>query len=151
MKPLIILIAVFVLFTGISVLTTGHWNETVGGNLAMFSLLCFTALGHFLFTSGMALMIPPFIPFKTGLVYITGVVEVLLGILLLVPSLRSLAGYGLIVFFVLLTPANIYAAVKRLDIEKGTYTGPGLAYLWFRIPLQLFFIGWVYYFSIFAG
>jgi uncharacterized membrane protein len=42
---------------------------------------------------------------------------------------------------------NIYAATQHIDIEKGTFTGPTTPYLWFRIPLQLLFIGWVYYSS----
>jgi uncharacterized membrane protein len=128
--------------------TTGSWNLAFGGCLSMCLMLCFTAIGHILFTKGMTLMIPPFIPFKTALVIGTGVLEVLLGGALLSPSLRPFAGYALIVFFILILPGNIYAAFRQLDIEKGTFDGPGLNYLRFRVPLQLFFIIWVYYFSI---
>ena len=46
----------------------------------MFLMLCFTALGHILFVRGMSMMIPPFIPFKTAMVYITGLVEIILGL-----------------------------------------------------------------------
>ena len=148
MDLLIILIAVTAIFTGISKIRTGKWNLKFAGNLAMFIMLCFTALGHILFTNGMSMMIPSFIPFKTAFVYLTGLTEVILGLALLVPSLRSYAGYALIVFFILILPANIYQAVQHLDLRTGTYTGPGPAYLWFRIPLQIFLIGWIYYFSI---
>jgi uncharacterized membrane protein len=92
-------------------------------------------------------MIPPVVPGKTFLVYLTGVAELALGIGLLFHSSRHLSGVVLIAFFVLLLPANIYAAQRHLDLEKATYSGPGPAYLWFRIPLQLLFIGWVIYFS----
>ncbi len=148
MKPLILLIVAFAAFTGISRLTTGNLNLEFAGNLAMLIMLCFTALGHFLFPKGMSLMIPQFFPFKKALVYLTSLAEVILGLALLFPSSRPFAGYGLIAFFILIVPANIYAAIHHLDIEKGTYTGPGPEYLWFRIPMQLFLIGWVYYFSI---
>ncbi len=148
MKPLILLIVVFAAFTSISRLTTGNWNLQFAGNLAMLIMLCFTALGHILFPKGMSLMIPPLFPFKKALGYLTGLAEVILGLALLSPSTRPYAGYGLIVFFILIVPANIYAAIHHLDIEKGTYTGPGPGYLWFRIPMQLFLIGWVYYFSM---
>ncbi len=148
MKPLILLIAVFAAFVAGSKAITGNWNILFGGNLAMCMMLFLTATGHVLFTKGMAMMIPPFIPYKTGLVYITGVIEVLLGLGLLSQFLRPYAGYTLIVFFILILPANVYAAAERLDLEKGTFTGPGLAYLWFRIPEQLFFILWVYYFGV---
>ncbi len=79
MKPLILLIAVFAVFSACSKLLTGDWNLPFGGNLAMCLMLCFTAMGHFMFTKGMSMMIPPFLPFKTGLVYGTGVLEVILG------------------------------------------------------------------------
>lgn len=148
MKPLILLISVFILFSVISKLTTGDWNLVFAGNLAMCSMLCFTAIGHFVFSKGMSMIIPPFVPFKVGLVYLTGVLEIVLAVGLLFASTRSFTGYLLILFFILISPANIYAATKHINIEKGTFTGPGTSYLWFRIPLQLMFIGWVYYFSI---
>ncbi|MFY0255471.1 hypothetical protein ACDQ55_16115 [Chitinophaga sp. 30R24] len=148
MKPLFLLLGVFALSATVAVITAGDWYLSFCGNLAMCAMLCFTALGHVLFTKGMVLMIPPFIPGRVALVYITGVLEVLLGVALLLPDTRLMAGYALIAFFVAILPANIYAATKSIDLEKGTYNGPGLSYLWFRVPLQLFFIGWVYFFAI---
>ena len=148
MKPLITLLVVFIAATLTARFRTGSWGLPFSGNLAMCCMLWLTAIGHFLFTKGMAMMLPPFIPFKEAVVYITAVMEVLFGIALLVPAFRSTTGYLLIIFFVLILPANIYEAVIHLNMEKGTYDGPGLVYLWFRIPLQIFFIAWVYYFAI---
>lgn len=152
MKPLVILLAVF----GLSCLAfwfiTGldHRNLVFCGNLAMCVMLCFTALGHFLFPKGMAMMIPPLVSpgSRITLVYITGVAEIAFAIALVFPASRWQAGYALCIFFQLILPANLYAAKHHIDLEKGTTTGPGPAYLWFRIPLQLFFIAWVYYFAI---
>lgn len=148
MKPFYLLLAVFVLSIGISKITTGNWNWSFGGNLAMALMLCFTALGHFLFTKGMTLMVPDFIPFKTALIYLTGIAEIILGIALLFPSLRAYAGLAIIIFLVLILPANIYAAVYHVNYEKASFDGPGISYLWIRIPLQATFIAWLYYFSI---
>jgi uncharacterized membrane protein len=92
----------------------------------------------------MSMMIPQSIPFKTGLVYFTGVVEIAAAIGLLIPALVTVTGWLLIVFFILLLPANIYAAIKHVDFEKATYHGRGLDYLWFRVPLQIIFIVWIY-------
>lgn len=89
-------------------------------------------------------MIPPIVPFKTELVYFTGAAEILLGVGLLIPGLRMYSGYILIVFFILLLPANIYAAIKHIDFQKGTFNGNGITYLWFRVPLQALFIVWTY-------
>jgi len=151
MKPLVILLAVFIISTLLFQLITHSWNLIFCGNLAMCAMLCFTALGHFLFTKGMALMIPPMIPHKTALVYLTGIAEIGFGFALLSPALRPYAGYIIIAFFILIFPANIYAAIRHLDLEKATYTGPGPGYLWFRVPEQLFFIAWVVYFSVCAS
>lgn len=42
----------------------------------------------------------------------------------------------------------IYGSIKHLDIQKATFDGNGLNYLWFRIPLQILFIVWTYLSSI---
>jgi uncharacterized membrane protein len=124
MKPLIVLIASFTATVLISRLCQNNWNIAFAGNLAMCLMLFLTASGHFLFTKGMRMMIPPFIPLKTFLVYLTGVAEVALGIGLLFHSSRHLSGVALIAFFVLLLPANIYAALKRLGNLLFDYLSP---------------------------
>jgi len=146
MKPLAVLLFVFAITSAISKFSAGNWNLPLAGNLAMFLMLCLTASGHFMLKKGMVLMMPPVIPFKTQLVFITGIIEIILALCLLFPTVRTDAGHALIIFFILILPANIYAAIKHINIEKGTYDGPGPSYLWFRMPLQLFFIAWIYYF-----
>jgi uncharacterized membrane protein len=114
----------------------------------MSVMLFFTSIGHFAYTQGMTMMMPGFIPFKTQMVYFTGVIEILAAIGLQIPRLRALTAWLLILFFVLLLPANINAALKHVDFQKGTLEGKGLNYLWFRVPLQILFIVWTYISSI---
>ncbi|WP_291728095.1 hypothetical protein [Bernardetia sp.] len=116
----------------------------MAARIAMCIMLCFTAVSHFVFTKGMTMMLPSILPFKTELVYFTGLLEVMLGIGLLIPNWKTYSAWILIVFFVILLPANIYAAIKQVDLQKASYDGYGLSYLWFRIPLQLLFIVWTY-------
>lgn len=144
MKPLIVLLGIFGLSLLIIRLLNGQMHVPLSGSIALSAMLLFTAVGHFAFTKGMAMMLPPFIPFKTRLVYITGLIEIAAAIGLLIPRLQQITAWLLILFFLLTLPANIYASVKRVNYEKGTYDGYGLSYLWFRIPLQLFFIAWAY-------
>lgn len=92
----------------------------------------------------MTMMIPSGIPLKTEIVYLTGVLEILLGIGLIIPGFKVYSAWVLIIFFIVLLPANINAAVKHIDYQKGTFDGNGLAYLWFRVPLQIVFIFWTY-------
>jgi uncharacterized membrane protein len=71
--------------------------------------------------------------------------------LLCIPSTRHPAAIVLIVFFVCILPANINAAVMKVNYEKANYEGNDLRYLWFRVPLQLFFIAWVWFFGLYLG
>jgi uncharacterized membrane protein len=148
MKVLLILICFFCISAVASKIFSNSWSLRFSGNLAMCAMLCFTAMGHFLFTKGMALMIPDWIPFKISIVYLTGIIEILLGIGLLFPHLRFVFGLITIAFFLLIIPANIHATFKHLNFETATFDGKGPSYLWFRIPLQAIFIGWVIFFSI---
>jgi uncharacterized membrane protein len=145
---LIVLIVTFLASLGITWAGLGEPAYILSGNIAMCAMLQFTALGHFKFPEGMKLMIPPFIPFKKTMVLLTGLMEIAAGIALLFPITRYATGIFLILFFIALLPANIYAANRHLDYQKGTYDGKGPEYLWFRILMQVFLIAWVLYFAV---
>ncbi|WP_299901999.1 hypothetical protein [uncultured Aquimarina sp.] len=148
MKPLIVLLSTFIIAVFTVKIATTTYDLTLSARIAMSIMLCFTAIGHFVFTKGMAMMIPQFIPFKTNLVYMTGFLEILLAIGLLVPYSKTISGWTLILFLLVMLPMNIYAAVHQIDYQKGTFGGNGLSYLWFRVPLQFLFIAWTYFSSI---
>ncbi|TVZ15643.1 hypothetical protein [Maribacter sp. MAR_2009_72] len=151
MKPLIVLL-VATLITGIAFKSIhGTYEISLYARIGMSVMLLFTALGHFMFTEGMAMMIPNFIPYKKEIVYITAVIEVFGAIGLHIPQYRTLTTYLLILFFILIIPANIKAAIEHIEYQKATFNGHGLYYLWFRIPLQIFYISWVYLSSIKYG
>lgn len=144
MKPLIVLLSSFVIAIFVVKIVKKEYDFALSARIAMSIMLCFTAIGHFAFTKGMSMMVPQFIPFKTSLVYITGLFEILLAIGLLIPKLKVISGWTLIIFLLLMLPANIYASIHNIDYQKGTFDGNGLSYLWFRIPLQFLFIVWTY-------
>lgn len=148
MKPFIVLITVFVLSFFIVKLIDGVFEFGLPARIAMSVMLVFTSIAHFKFLKGMEMMVPAFIPFKKKLVIATGLMEIVFAVLLLIPTLQLIIAWSLIAFFLLLLPANIYAAMNKVDYEKGTGGGNGLNYLWFRIPLQVFFIVWVYFAAV---
>ena len=148
MKPLLVLLSSFVIAVFVLKIIKKEYDLALSATIAMSVMLCFTAIGHFAFTKGMAMMIPKFIPFKTSFIYLTGVFEIVLAIGLLVPKFRYLSGWALIIFLALMLPANIYASMHHVNYQKGTLDGPGISYLWFRIPLQLLFICWAYFATI---
>ncbi len=116
----------------------------LSARIALSMMLCFTAIGHFVYTNGMAIMMPEFIPFRKNLVYLTGLLEIVFAMALLVPKFQVITGWAILIFLILVLPINIYASINTINYQKGTFDGPGLSYLWFRIPLQILFIIWTY-------
>lgn len=145
MKPLFILLVSFIV--SIILIKTGsnNYNLPLAGRIAMCIMMLFTAVGHFIYAKGMIMMLPDFLPLKRELVFITGILEILMGIGLLIPNTKIYCGWILIVFLLLVLPANINGAIKNIDFQNGSINGPGISYLWFRIPLQLFFIAWTFF------
>ena len=108
--------------------------------LSLFFIV--TAMAHFAGPREMAEMVPPAIPYRIELIYLTGVFELLGAIGVWIPRLTRLTGLLLIVMLIGLLPANIYAAINRIDYG-GHAAGPG--YLLLRVPFQLFVIWWTYF------
>ncbi len=148
MKPLIVLIITFVIALIIIKLQTKKINWQLAGRIAMSIMLVFTSVAHFVFTEGMSEMIPNFFPFKKELVIVTGVLEMLFAIGLLIPKTKTLTGWILILFFITVLPTNIKASMEHINYQTGALDGNGMAYLWFRVPLQILFIVWVYFSTI---
>jgi len=148
MKPLIVLLLSFIISIFVIKIIKREYDFALSARIAMSIMLVFTAIGHFAFTKGMSMMIPNFIPFKENFVYLTGIFEILLAIGLLIPKLKEISGWALIMFLLLMLPVNIYASIYNVNYQKGTFDGNGLTYLWFRIPLQILFIIWTYICSI---
>jgi len=148
MLPFYVLVIAFVLSWAAVRLFNKTSNFPLAGRIALSIMLCFTALGHFMFTDGMAKMLPEIFPLKPEIIYLTGLIEISAAIGIHLPKMRKVTGWLLIIFFVLVLPANIKASLENLNYQTGTYDGPGLSYLWFRIPFQLFLIGWTYWFAV---
>jgi len=102
----------------------------------------FTSIGHFARTEAMAAMLPPPVPYRIELIYLTGVFELLGAIGIWIPRLTRLVGLLLIVMLLGLLPANIYSALNRVDFGGH---GAGPWYLLVRLPFQLFAIAWTYF------
>ena len=61
--------------------TAGRTSDVrTAGILGLVLVLLFTASGHFIATAAMAEMLPPFVPARLALVYLTGVLEIALAI-----------------------------------------------------------------------
>jgi uncharacterized membrane protein len=84
-------------------------------------------------------IIPPFLPLRREALYITGIFELLGGIGLLIPRFQRAAAWGLIALLAAIFPANIYHAVKNIQLG-GILNSP--FYHVVRLPLQAVLIWW---------
>ena len=148
MKPLFVLLLSFLIALLVTKKIHQQFKVDFSARIALSIMLCFTAIGHFVFTEGMAMMLPEILPLKNQIIYFTGVFEIVAAFLIHVSKYRKETAWVLILFFVALLPANINAALLNVDYQNATYTGVGVTYLWFRIPLQLLFILWTYFSGI---
>lgn len=65
-------------------------------------------ISHFFITEFYVSIVPPWVPFPLAAVYVSGVFEILLALLILWPKTRPLAGWGLVVLTLAVTPANVH-------------------------------------------
>jgi len=87
-------------------------------------------------------IMPPYLPWHLELVYVSGVLEILLGVLLLITRFSVLAAWGLIALLIAVFPANIHMAVHPdlyPEIPRGL--------LYARLPFQGVFIAWTWWFT----
>jgi uncharacterized membrane protein len=140
---LLILVAPFLILTLLGRLITRlELSPTARARIGLSLFFAFTAIGHFIRTEEMAAMLPPSVPYREPLIYITGVLELLGAIGVWIPRFMKLTGVCLILMLVAILPANIYSAINHVDFG-GHVSGPG--YLLVRVPFQLFVIWWIYF------
>jgi Predicted membrane protein len=92
MGPLFVLLGAFIISLLVIKLLIKTFDYPLAGRIAMAVMLVYTAIGHFAFTKGMSMMLPDFIPFKTEVIYLTGVIEVIAAAGLLIPGLQVWTG-----------------------------------------------------------
>jgi uncharacterized membrane protein len=100
-------------------------------------LLTATGVLHFLAPRPYAAIVPAQLPAPTGIVYASGLAELLCAAGLVVPRTRRLSGWATAALFVVVFPANVVMAVgsgSRSDVYQ--------AGVWARLPLQIPLIAW---------
>jgi len=149
---MIILVMLGILFVPYLVLTAvgAVWpglmlDPGLRGRISLALVFLFTASGHFVKTRSMSEMLPPWVPGRVPIIYVTGLLEITGAAGLLVSSTYRLSGTCLILFMLAVLPTNIYAALKRVDMGGH---GQGPRYLLVRVPLQLVLMIWTYWFAV---
>jgi uncharacterized membrane protein len=108
-------------------------------------LFVFTGIGHFVDTESMAQMLPPSVPARVILIYLTGVLEFAIAAGFVKERYRRFTGWLAAAMLVLFFPVNVYAALNHVSMG-GHAWGP--VYLLIRAPLQAVILLWIYEFAI---
>jgi len=106
--------------------------------------VAFIAAGfnHFINPTFYLSIMPPYIPWHSFMVYLSGALEIALGIMVFIPRLTTVAAWGLIALLIVVFPANVHMA-----LNPQLYPGFAPFALWVRLPLQLMPILWAYWYT----
>ena len=122
-----------------------NWGQVerwkTGARVALALLLLAAASLHFLATDAEERMVPAWLPWRRGLVYLSGAAEIAgaLGLLAPDPRVRRAAAWGVAALLVAIFPANVNHAVN--NVQLGGILDNRL-YQWGRLPFQAVFIWW---------
>jgi uncharacterized membrane protein len=106
--------------------------------LPLTALLVGAGSMHFVRSDFFMKIMPPYLPQPLLLVHISGVFEIVLGLLLLVPQYARFAAWGIIALLIAVFPANIYLYQHQEIVPASP-----LVHL-LRLPLQGLLILWAY-------
>jgi len=146
MAPLVFLLLSFTIFWLVNRFLLGRrLSLSFIGRAALAVMLIVTGTAHFTSPDIMVETMPDIMPLKKEIVYFTGVCELLAVAGLIWDKTSRLTSVVLIVYFLAVLPANIIGSIKQVNLGGMEY---GTVYLLFRVPLQIFFIWWTYYFGV---
>ena len=111
--------------------------------MAVFYVLA--GVNHFINAQHYMPMMPPYLPWHAALVFFSGVAELGLGIAVLIPSLRRIAAWGIILLLIAIFPANLHIALHNIPLFGAT-EGAGV-WNWVRLPLQGVLILWAWWYA----
>jgi len=106
----------------------------------VFAWFFFGGIGHFLFTDFFAGIVPPYIPEPRLVVYASGVLELLGALGLLLPATRRLAGNGLLLLTLCVSPANVH-----MWLHPELFPGFTPAMLGTRLVLQALLLACIWH------
>ena len=99
-------------------------------------------VNHFINPDFYLKMMPPYLPAHSFLIQLSGVFEIALGIMLLIPRTTRLAAFGLVALLIAVFPANLYMAQNPQLFPEFS---PAALYL--RLPVQLILLAWAFWYA----
>ena len=93
--------------------------------LIIISSIFYVLVGikHFIDPNFFLAIVPPYLPYHLELVYISGLFEILFGVMILFPKYRYWGSVGLILLLIAVFPANIYL-FQSVEAQKSNWSNP---------------------------
>jgi acetyl esterase len=107
----------------------------------MAALYLLAGVNHFISPDFYAKMIPDYIPYSRFLVYLSGVIEIILAIGVVLPKTKKIAAWGIVFMLIAVFPANLNMALNASDWDISKIS------LYSRLPFQLFLIFWAWIYT----
>ena len=96
--------------------------------------MAYAGLQHFLKPDFYVPFVPSFLPFTTAIIYASGIVEIVLGLMLIIPKYSKLGAMGIMLLMLVFLPIHIW------DIFSDTPAIGSHQAALVRLPVQLLFI-----------
>ena len=109
-------------------------------------LFVVSGIAHFTNRDMYMRLMPPYIPMHSEAVAVSGIVEGMLGLLLLVPRTQRVAAWGLAATLIAIFPANVHGAITA-GTPNPAMPGIPVELAWLRLPLQPLLIAWAYWYT----
>ena len=113
------------------------------GVMAIFYI--FAGAVHFRNPQFYLVIMPPYIPWQLGMIYLPGAAEILGGIGLLIPNgfvfprTRAAAAWGIVALLICISPVHI-----NMCLHPAAYSQVPVWGLWLRLAFQIPLIAWAW-------
>jgi uncharacterized membrane protein len=108
----------------------------------MAAFYVWAGINHFVRPEFYLNLMPAYIPLHTELVYLSGIVEIGLGVLVAIPRTAAMAAWGIILMLIAFLPVHVHMLVNN-----HLYPEAPTSMLWLRFPIQALFILWAYWYT----
>jgi acetyl esterase len=107
----------------------------------MAALYLLAGVNHFLSPDFYSKMMPAYLPYPLFLVYLSGAIELILAIGLVLPKTKKISAWGIVVMLIAVFPANLNMALNASDWDISKIS------LYSRLPFQIFLIFWAWIYT----
>lgn len=144
------MVFVFSLLCGGFFLFSSDIDYAIAGRLALSIMFLFSGISHLKYQEGIYLTYPSFLSpaDKVRLVFAIGDLQFAFAAGLVFLDVATILIPFILIYLVLGLFTQVNARLRNISVKRGNYTGRGLSYLFFKVPEQLFILGWAYYFVL---